>query len=506
MGLTNYVLAVLVCIVQCDMADRIAVIGCGFVGVSLSVALAISGYEVVALEVDAKKLKILQAGQVPFFEHGLAELFAKAVKTGRLSFSSDYSQAIPSARIIFATVGTPTRADGAVNLDYLHAAALQASSYCASSAIWVTRSTVPVGTGRKLAQVFAQAGKQVAIVSSPEFLSEGSAMRNTFFPDRIIAGSDNPEAAKTVIEVLRAIETQGQKFAGEDLATYASLYSGPMLNDTRDWSVAGSDTGNVASASPELIIGLESAELIKVSSNSFLAMKISFANMVARVCAASGAEVTEVMNGIGLDKRIGRDYLYPGLGWGGGCFPKDVSGFIDTLEGMGIETTLMTGVKQINIAQIDYVKALACELLGGDGSDVLKDKKITILGASFKPGTDDTRESQAIALAVSLARAGSIVTITDPLASPAEEIARQTEKAALATPISFHQDLETAVNGADLIILATEWPQYVSADYAKIGVILNHKNLIDARNKIPTGTLEAAGYKYRTIGGVKSNE
>ncbi len=482
------------------MADKIAVIGCGFVGVSLSVALAISGYEVAGVEVDTAKLKLLQDGQVPFFEHGLDDLFAKAMATGKLSFSSDYSTAIPGATIIFAAVGTPSRADGSVNLDYLEGAAREASKYCGSEAVWVTRSTVPVGTGRKLALIFAQTDKTVAVVSSPEFLAEGSAMRNTFFPDRIIAGSDNPEAARKVIDVLRAIEDQGQRFADDDLATYASLYSG-----ARTISAGAAPTPAVAhtpAPAAELVIGLESAELIKVSSNSFLAMKISFANMVARVCAASGADVTEVMDGIGLDKRIGRDYLYPGLGWGGGCFPKDVAGFIGTLASWGIETELMDGVKQINAAQIDYVKSLATELLMG----TLTDKKITVLGASFKPGTDDVRESQSVILAIALARAGAIVTLTDPLAEPSTEIARLTAESPLTTPISFQKDLGTAVQGADLLILATEWPEYVNANFAEIGAILSQKNIIDARNKIPTGKLEAAGYKYKTIGGAKSNE
>jgi UDPglucose 6-dehydrogenase len=482
------------------MADKIAVIGCGFVGVSLSVALAISGYEVLGVEVDAAKLKLLQNGQVPFFEHGLGDLFTKAMATGNLSFSSDYSKAIAGANIIFAAVGTPSREDGSVNLDYLEAAAREASKYCEPEAIWVTRSTVPVGTGRKLSLIFAQTDKKVAVVSSPEFLAEGSAMRNTFFPDRIIAGSDSPEAARKVIAVLRAIEDQGQRFAGDDLATYASLYSGAKTTSSGINAIP--TLAQAPARAAELVIGLESAELIKVSSNSFLAMKISFANMVARVCAASGADVTEVMDGIGLDKRIGRDYLYPGLGWGGGCFPKDVAGFIDTLASWGIETELMDGVRQINAAQIDYVKSLATQLLGG----VLTDKKITVLGASFKPGTDDVRQSQSVILAIALARAGCAVTITDPLADPTAEIARLTAEMPLAAPINFQKDLETAVQGADLLILATEWPEYVNADFAKIGAILSQKNIIDARNKIPTGKLEAAGYKYKTIGGAKSNE
>lgn len=474
------------------MAEKIAVIGCGFVGVSLSVALAISGYEVAALEVDTAKLKLLQAGEVPFYEHGLADLFAAAIATGKLSFTSDYSSAIPESKIIFAAVGTPTRPDGSVDLAYVESAAREASKYITPEAIWVTRSTVPVGTGRMLIEIFAQSGKEVSVVSSPEFLAEGSAMRNTFFPDRIIAGSDNPEAGRSVITVLRNIVTQGQSFADEGLATYASLYSGANQN------TASHATTPVA----ELLIGLESAELIKVSSNSFLATKISFANMVARVCAASGANVKEVMDGMGLDKRIGRDYLYPGLGWGGGCFPKDVSGFINTLKSWKIETGLMDGVRQINSSQIDYVKSLAEELLAGS----LRDKKITVLGASFKPGTDDVRESQSVILAIELARAGAIVSITDPLADPSTEIARLTRTAPLAIPINFQKDLESAVKQADLLVLATEWPEYVNADFGKIGDILKQKNIIDARNKIPLGALQAAGYKYKTIGGAKSND
>ncbi len=433
---------------------RISVIGTGYLGLTHAVCMAALGHQVLAVDVDADKISKAARGEAPFFEPGLEPLLRKNLDTGRLRFTNSFAEIGEFGDVHFLCVGTPQAAGGNADLSYLHAATGALAPHLTRQALLVGKSTVPVGTARQLlarACAAAPAGDLIDVAWNPEFLREGYAVQDSLTPDRIVLGVTSERADQT----LRVV------------------YATPL-----------------ASGTPALTMDLETAELVKVAANAFLATKISFINVMAEMCEATGADVMRLADAIGLDERIGRKFLSPGLGFGGGCLPKDIRAFRATAaeKSVGSLVDLLTTVDTINLGRRDRVIALARQAVGGE----LDGKRVAILGAAFKPNSDDIRDSPSLTVSGRLADEGAIVTVHDPVAMP---------NAALVRPdLRYADSVHEAAADADLVLHLTEWTDYRSIDPAAFAKIVAVPVLIDARCTLDAALWRSAGWSVYVPG------
>ena len=434
---------------------RLTVIGTGYLGLTHAVCMADLGHHVLAIDADLDKLKRAAAGEAPFFEPGLEALLRKNLDAGRLRFTNSYPEIGAFGEVHFVCVGTPQRPDGEADLSQLHAATDSLAPHVVRESLVVGKSTVPVGTARRLLariQSFAPAGEAVDLAWNPEFLREGHAVADSLTPDRIVLGVLQPRAEALLRRVYAA---------------------------------------QLADGVPLLVTGLETAELAKVSANAFLATKISFINMVAEVCEKSGADVLELADAIGLDARIGRSFLSPGLGYGGGCLPKDVRAFRAVASRLGADplSTLLGAVDQANLGRRERVVSLASAAAPG-GS--LRDARVAVLGLAFKPGSDDIRDSPSLDVCGRLAGAGAVVTAHDPVAT-ANAIRVRPE-------LRYAFSVTEAAENADVVLHLTEWPDYRSIDPAALKSVVARPVLIDARGTLDAAAWTDAGWTVRSPG------
>ncbi|OKH38679.1 UDP-glucose 6-dehydrogenase [[Phormidium ambiguum] IAM M-71] len=461
---------------------RVCVIGTGYVGLVTGVCLAHIGHDVICIDNNEEKVKLMKSGQSPIFEPGLSELMQSAAKAGKLEFSSDLAAGVNHGEILFIAVGTPPLPTGESDTRYVEAVARGIGANLKDGyKVIVNKSTVPIGSGdwvrmivmdgiKERQSVLVGAGGVVSdevvekiaaefdVVSNPEFLREGSAVYDTFNPDRIVLGS-NSEKALAMMEELYAPIT-ARKYA-ED----------PSLP-----------------AVPVVKTDINSAEMIKYAANAFLATKISFINEVANICDRVGADVTQVARGIGLDSRIGGKFLQAGIGWGGSCFPKDVSALVHTADDYGYEAHLLKAAVSVNQRQrLIAVEKLQHEL------KILKGKTVGLLGLTFKPDTDDMRDAPALNIIEQLNRLGTKVKAYDPLVS-------QTGLRHGLTGVIVETDPERLADGCDALVLITDWAQFLSLDYAKMAKQMNSPVIIDGRNFLDRKALEASGFRYVGVG------
>lgn len=441
---------------------KITVIGSGYVGTTAAGIFALSGHEVVALDISKEKVEIINSGRAPFFEAGLSEIIKAGVGKGTLSATTDYKTAITGADIIFSCVGTPDKPDGSSDLAYVHQAAKSAAQYLKKSAVYIQKSTVPVGTGRAVIKLLP---KQVAYVSNPEFLREGTAISDTLLFDRVVAGGDDKNAVTIVLDLHRSIESHA--------ATIASI-AGLDITDKLE--------NHQGLYTPS---GLESAELIKVTANAFLALKILFANSIAKLSDEVGANVVDVMDAVGADKRIGRSFLNAGRGYGGGCFPKDVSGLVASALEHGVDMPIMTAATEVNFSMPGYIINKVENKTGS-----LECRKIAVLGLSFKAGTSDARKSPAVAIANQLDKIGAKVSAYDP---EAEEEAKED----LRPGVLVRAGLEKAIEGAEIIFVATDWPEFKNTDW--LSNVGKETVIVDCMNCLENSAAEK-DYTYIGVG------
>ncbi|MER5635593.1 UDP-glucose/GDP-mannose dehydrogenase family protein [Kitasatospora sp. NPDC002227] len=434
---------------------KLTVIGCGYLGATHAAAMAELGHQVLGMDPDPDKVDALNKGRAPFLEHGLDELLAKHTATGSLRFTTDHAQAAAFADLHFLGVGTPQQGgSGAYDLSQLHTAVRRLAPRLRDGALVVGKSTVPVGTAERLRQTLAEhapPGVGIRFAWSPEFLREGSALADTLRPDRIVLGvADGDTSSEAVLR---------------------SVYAEPLRRGV-----------------PLIVTGLATAELIKGAANAFLATKISFINAMAELCERTGADVRQVALALGHDHRIGGQGMRPGLGFGGGCLPKDLAGFAHRAEELGADVGLLRQVEAVNRRRREHVVGLAHELLGGAPAG----RRIAVWGAAFKPGTDDIRDSPALSVADALARAGAEVTVHDPAAL---------ENARRAYPrLGYADDPAAAVTGADLLLHLTDWPRYAEADPAALLRQASVPQLVDARGTLDAERWRAAGWTFRALG------
>ncbi len=442
---------------------KVVILGSGYVGVSTAAIVANAGYKVHLIDPNEQRIKSIQAGKSFFFEAGIDPLLAGAIETGHLTASTDYSDDITSADIIFSCVGTPDNPDGSSNLTYVFAAAQSASPLMKKGAVYVQKSTVPVGTGEEVSKILS---KDNPYVSNPEFLREGTAVYDTLSFDRVVIGGSNKSAITEVEKLYRDIE-KNRKRIGEyaDIAT--PNHEGVYIQTN-----------------------LQSAELIKVTANAFLALKISFANSIAKLADESGADIEEVMQAVGSDKRIGRDFLQAGRGYGGGCFPKDVSGLIASATAHGVEMPILVASQETNDSMAGYVATRVKEAL----SNQLSGKKVAVLGLAFKAGTSDARKSPGIKIANILAESGAEVSAYDPHAT--EEAMED-----LRDSVSLHDSVVNAINSSDAIVISTAWQDFKDLDLNQIATLMRGNFVYDCDNVFADSKpFKESGLVYRGVG------
>jgi UDPglucose 6-dehydrogenase len=434
---------------------NVAIIGTGYVGLVTGTCLAEVGHSVVCMDRDAQKISVLQHGGVPIYEEGLDVLIERNVAAGRLRFTTELAEALAGAEALFLAIGTPQGEDGSADLSMILAAAEQIGAVMTAPLVIVQKSTCPVGTVVKVEQVVAaaQAARGVsipfAVVSNPEFLREGSAVRDFMQPDRVVIGADDEAAGQLI----------------------ASLYDGI--------------------APPERIIVMDraSAELTKYAANAFLATKISFINDIANLCEIVGADVEQVRRGIGSDTRIGPAFLAAGIGYGGSCFPKDVKALLKTSHDNGHALRVVEAVEAVNRDQRPRQLEKIVAHFGGN----LAGKRIAVWGVAFKPGTDDMREAPAIDLTRNLVELGAEVVAYDP-------VAMENARGVIAAGVQFAPDALACVAGADALVLVTEWPEFLGADLDVAGAAMAGRVLFDLRNGFAPARAAAAGFTYTGVG------
>ncbi len=427
---------------------KLTIIGTGYVGLVSGTCFAEVGHQVICVDSDAAKVKLLQAGGIPIYEPGLEELVRKNVAAGRLSFTQSTAEGVEKSDVIFIAVPTPPQPDGSVDLSYIERVARDIAGAMTSYKIVVDKSTVPVKTGEKVAETiqrYCPAKVEFDVVSNPEFLREGFAVGDLMKPDRVVIGTRSPRP----VAAMREIYTPFQ--------------------------------------APIIVTDINSAELIKHAANSFLALKISYINAIATVCEAAGANVQEVAQGIGLDERIGRRFLNAGIGFGGSCFPKDLSAFIKIAEQIGYDFKLLKEVQHINADQMErFLKKITDTLW------VLKDKTIGVLGLAFKQNTDDVRSSPAIALCQRLIQEGATLRVHDP---------KGMEKArALLPTATYVEDMNAVAEGCDALVVATEWEEFKQLDLARAKKGMTHPILFDGRNLFDPAEMVRLGWVYKSVG------
>lgn len=431
---------------------KLSFIGSGYVGLTTGACFSSLGHSVICQDIDEKKIALLKQGIIPIFEPSLENLVKKGIEEGNLKFTTDTKNAVEEADCIFICVNTPARPDGHVDLRYIEKAAREISRYLNGYKIIIDKSTVPVRTAKKVKETIVRHKKNshsFDVVSNPEFLREGNAVNDILFPDRIVIGVESEKAKKIMLELYKTL--------------------------IKDKDI------------PVKITSVKSAELIKHGANTFLSAKISFANLIAQACEASGADALEVLDAIGLDKRIGKDFLKPGIGFGGSCFPKDISAFKKTLEVLNIDSSFIKAVEDINTnAYARFLKKLEKVMWVLDG------KKITMFGLSFKPDTDDIRNSPAIKILEYLKSSGAKISVHDPKAM---------DKVKNMHPdIEFCDDPYKAAESSDGVILCTEWDIYKNLDYKKIYSLMQTPVIFDGRNALKDLNLRAIGFEYYGVG------
>ncbi len=462
----------------------ITIAGTGYVGLTTATVLANVGYKVWTIDIDPKKIETIRGGKSYFFESGLDEFVKKAVDGGNLLPTTEYAQAVAESDIIFSCVGTPDREDGTPNLDYIYQVVEQVANECKKAnktqVIFVQKSTVPVGTGKKLLEYSKKINPDLNLryVSNPEFLREGSALYDTLVVDRLVIGSSDREAREEIAQIFSEVNEFALTLEHNGYTDYAATYHS-----------AFAEAEKIDFAQKVQLMGVESAELVKVTANAFLSLKISFANSIAMLADVTGANVQEVMNGVGADIRIGRSFLYPGLGWGGGCFPKDVSGLIAVANEHGVPQPIMEQAVAVNAGMVDYVIKKAKNLVGDD----LKGKKVAVLGLSFKPGTSDVRKSPAIKLCNKLVEKGAVVRAFDPQAM-------EEARADLDEQVTLTDSIDECIIGADLVMIATDWKEFIVYDWASGIKKVAGKALVDARNCLDGEKIIDIGWQYIDIG------
>jgi len=431
---------------------KIVVIGTGYVGLVQGTCLADSGHTVTCVDIDENKVAMLLRGEIPIYEPGLDELVIRNAKAGRLKFTTDTAKAVAEgAEVVFLAVGTPPGDDGSAELKYLFAAAKTVALSLVEPTVVVTKSTVPVGTGRKLQAIFKETAKQpFFIASNPEFLKEGDAINDFMKPDRIVVGCDSEEAKKAL----------------------TSMYEPFVRTDN-----------------PILMMDIESAELTKYAANAFLATKISFMNELAALADATGADIETVRKGMGFDRRIGHLFLFSGVGYGGSCFPKDVKALAALAKEKKVGNAVLEAVEEVNDAQKKLLAERVVERFGKD----LKGKRIALWGIAFKPRTDDIREAPSLEIIDILLAHGATVTATDPVAMP-------NAKKLLGDKVTFFEDPYAAIEGADALLVVTEWNEFRRPDFARIKKALRTPVLFDGRNVYDPPAMRELGFEYRGIG------
>jgi UDPglucose 6-dehydrogenase len=434
---------------------RISVIGCGYLGAVHAASMAQLGHEVVGIDVDAEKIALLAQGYPPFHEPGFPELLGETLATGRLRFSADFTDA-RGAQVHFVCVGTPQkRGEYAADLRYVESATASLIDVLAPGDLVVGKSTVPVGTAARLADLVAERVPGALLAWNPEFLREGFAVQDTLEPDRLVYGLPPGAEADTAHKLLDDV--------------YAPI---------------------VERGTPQVVTDYATAEMVKTAANSFLATKISFINAMAELCEATGADVKQLADAIGYDDRIGRKFLNAGLGFGGGCLPKDIRAFMARAGELGADQalTFLREVDNINMRRRIRMVELARGVL--DGS--LLGKRVAVLGAAFKPDSDDIRDSPALNVAAQLQLQGAVVRVTDPAAV---ENARR-----LWPQLDYAATPEEAALGADAVLVLTEWRQYRQLDPAAFGEVVAQRRVLDGRNALDREVWEAAGWTYRALG------
>ncbi|KAB8318749.1 UDP-glucose/GDP-mannose dehydrogenase family protein [Tolypothrix campylonemoides VB511288] len=461
---------------------RVCVIGTGYVGLVTGACLAHIGHDVICVDNNEEKVKLMKSGQSPIFEPGLSDIMQSAIDAGKIEFSTDLAAGVAHGEILFIAVGTPPLPTGESDTRYVEAVARGIGAHLNGGyKVIVNKSTVPIGSGDWVRMIvldgIAERQKTLItagavpsydklpeitaefdVVSNPEFLREGSAVYDTFNPDRIVLGGNSPRAIAMMKELYTPIVER--KFAEE-----------PSLPPV-----------------PVLVTDLSSAEMIKYAANAFLATKISFINEIANICDRVGADVTQIAKGIGLDSRIGNKFLNSGIGWGGSCFPKDVAALIHTADDYGYEAQLLKAAVSVNERQ----RVLAIEKLQ-QTLKILKGKTVGLLGLTFKPDTDDMRDAPALNIIEQLNRLGAKVKAYDPIVS-------QTGMRHGLTGVLVETDAERLADGCDALVLVTEWQQFKNLDYSKMATLMTHPVLIDGRNFLDPETLIRAGFKYVGIG------
>jgi UDPglucose 6-dehydrogenase len=430
---------------------KICVVGTGYVGLVTGACLAHLGNEVTCVDKDQERISILKDGQVPFYEPGLPEMVSRNLKAERLAFTSDLTPAVKGAEVIFIAVGTPSRENGEADISSVCEVAegiAKALKGTKKFKVIVNKSTVPVGVGDVVTRILIQnkiPAKRFSVVSNPEFLREGSAISDFLNPDRIVIGASSNQAFNLITELYRSLNAR------------------------------------------IIFTSVKSAELIKYASNAFLATKISFINEIASICERVGSDVTEVAYAIGMDKRIGREFLNAGVGYGGSCLPKDVSALIHLAQASGHEPRLLNATRAVNERQIDAF----IEKITGTLKNV-RSKEISIIGLSFKPETDDLREAPSLKIIRKLLKKGARIKVYDPAA---EKSARR-----LIPQATFCQGVYDAIQGADAVVFVTEWPEFRDLDLEKARKLVKKPFLFDGRNIYDPKRTREAGFKYKGVG------
>lgn len=435
---------------------KVSVIGTGYVGLVSGTCFAEIGHDVTCIDIDPKKIEMLKNGESPIYEPGLNELLERNIKSNRLHFSTNYDS-VKTAKTIFLAVGTPSADDGRADLKYLRAAATEVAKNLSDDAIIVIKSTVPVGTNLEVKKIIAQnTTKRFEVVNNPEFLKEGSAIEDFMRPDRVVIGHENEEAMKVMEELYAPLVRQGNPIYG-------------MSN--------------------------LSAEMTKYAANCFLATKISFINEIARLCDLTNSDIEEVRKGISSDKRIGHHFFYPGPGYGGSCFPKDVKALIATAEDYGMNLKVISSAEDVNDEQKYYIVSKIVKHFGEN----LKGKTFTFWGVAFKANTDDVRETAAIYIAKTLVKHGAKINIFDPVATPnyLKEMQNYPEVRECIT--AFDNKYE-ALKGSDGLITVTEWREFTTPDFDEVKSKLKAPVIFDARNLYNTKKVQEQGFTYYAIG------
>ncbi len=430
---------------------KIAVIGTGYVGLVTGTCFAETGNKVTCVDIDVNKVNKLSNGQITIYEPGLEKIFLRNLKEGRLKFTTNLAEGIEDAQIIFLALPTPPGADGSADLKYVLGVASDLGKILKDYKVIVDKSTVPVGTADKVHKAVAENYTgEFDVVSNPEFLREGVAVDDFMKPDRVVIGTNSERARKLMGELYAPFVRQGN---------------------------------------PIIFMDEKSAELTKYAANSFLATKISFMNEIAQLCEKLGADVDMVRRGIGSDERIGKRFLFPGIGYGGSCFPKDVQALIKSADEVSYDFKILKAVEVVNEKQKLHLMPKIEAYFKND----LKGKHFALWGLAFKPNTDDIREAPALYLIEALTKAGATVTAFDPEAMP-------NVQAQIGDKVVYAQDQYSALEGADALIIATEWSEFRTPEFEQLDAKLKHKVIFDGRNVFDTDKIRLLGYHYESIG------